>query len=273
MKWAPSALGPVGELHQGFVLRDHHRVEPAVVVQVADGQPAAHVGPLERRAGAGRDVGQRPARASEQELRRHRIGEERPMVAEVPVGRHQIEPAVVVGVEESRAETEAVAAGGRQAGGGGMVGEEPLPEVVEQGGGLAVEIRDRQIEAAVAVDIAAGDAHTGLVAAAGVGRDARLVADLLEPEAALVAEQVVGRAVIGHEEVDSAVLVEIGGDDAEPAPIGVDDPRLGGDVHESSAIVAEGVVGQRRDQAGIAGEDDAPEGSLQIRGLAVSQAP
>ena len=48
---APRRLRIV-EIDQRLVLRDHHRVEPAVVVEVADGQPAADVELLERRAGA-----------------------------------------------------------------------------------------------------------------------------------------------------------------------------------------------------------------------------
>ena len=68
--------------------------------------------------------------------------------------------------------------------------------------------------------------------------------DLLESEAAEVAEQEVGRAVIGHEEVDPAVLVEVGGDDAKSPPVEVDDPRPVRDIGEPALVVAEDMVGK-----------------------------
>ena len=52
------------------------------------------------------------------------------------------------------------------------------------------------------------------------------MADLLEPEPAPVAEEVVGRHVVGDEEVDPAVVVEVGGDDAQAPAVAVDDPGL-----------------------------------------------
>ena len=72
------------------------------------------------------------------------------------------------------------------------------------------------------------------------------MADLLEPEPAEVAEQEVGRLVVGDEEVEPAVVVEVGGDDPQAAAVGVDDPGLVRDVDEPAAVVAEEVVGQRR---------------------------
>ena len=80
-------------------------------------------------------------------------------------------------------------------------------------------------------------------------------ADLLEAEAALVAEQVVGRAVVGDEEVDAVVVVEVGGDDAQARgrPVSAK-PADVGDVDEPAAVVAEDVVGSRLDLAGIAVE-------------------
>ena len=100
------------------------------------------------------------------------------------------------------------------------------------------------------------------------------MADLLEPEAAQVAEQEVRRAVVGDEEVDPAVVVEVGGDDAQPPAVAVDDPGLGGDVDEPAAVVAEDVIGQRLDDAGVAGDDDrCPTGPCRRADCSVSQTP
>ena len=139
----------------------------------------------------------------------------------------QVEPAVVVGVEEGDPEAEQVRGSGRP-GRSAPVWSVKMPcaEVLVEGRRLVVEVGDGQVGPAVAVEVAAGDPHARLVAAGGVGGDPGGVADLLEPEPAQVAEEEVGRLVVGDEEVDPAVVVEVGGDDAQAAAVGVDDPGL-----------------------------------------------
>ena len=61
------------------------------------------------------------------------------------VGGHEVEAAVVVRIEKSRAEAEDVAAGRCQADRRGMIGEEPLPQVMEERRRFAVEVGDRQV--------------------------------------------------------------------------------------------------------------------------------
>ena len=70
--------------------------------------------------------------------------------------------------------------------------------------------------------------------------------DLLETQAALVSEEEIGRLIVGDEEVEPPVAVEVGGDDAQAPAVRVDDPRLGRHVGEPAAVVAEQVVRQRR---------------------------
>ncbi len=119
---------------------------------------------------------------------------------------------------------------------------------------LEVEVGDRQVDPAVAVQVAGGDAHPRLVATRRVGRHARVGADLLEAEAAEVVEQVVRTGVIGDEHVNPAVVIEVGRDDAEAPPVPLPHPGNLGDVDEAAAIVAEDVVGQRLDRARVARE-------------------
>ena len=69
-----------------------------------------------------------------------------------------------------------------------------------------------------------------------------------------VAEQEIGRGVVGDEEVQAAVLVEVGGDDPEAAAVAVDDPRARGDIHEPPPVVAEEAVGQGLGQERVAVE-------------------
>ena len=67
-----------------------------------------------------------------------------------------------------------------------------------------------------------------------------------------VAEEIVGRRVVGHVEVDPAVAVEVGRDHAQSSPVAIDDARRGRHVDEPAAIVAKDVIGQRREVARIA---------------------
>ncbi len=73
-----------------------------------------------------------------------------------------------------------------------------------------------------------------------------------EAKAAPVAEEIVGRRVVGHEQVGLAVVVEVGRDDSQAASVAVDDARLGGHVDEPAAVVAEDMVRQRGEKARVA---------------------
>ena len=82
-----------------------------------------------------------------------------------------------------------------------------------------------------------------------VARQPRGHSLLDEVKAAPIAEEVVGRLVVGHEQVGLAVLVEVGGDDSQAATVQIDDARLSGDIHESAAVVAEDMVRHRGSSA------------------------
>ena len=96
----------------------------------------------------------------------------------------------------------------------------------------------------VAVEVARGDAHAGLIGPRGIARHAGSVPHLLESHPAHVAEQKVGGGVIGDEKVHPAIVVEVGGDDAEAAAVAVDDPRVRRHIDETARVIAEQVVGQ-----------------------------
>ena len=104
-----------------------------------------------------------------------------------------------------------------------LVGEEALAQVAEERRPLAVEVGDGQVGPAVAVEVAAGrrPSPPGSRPPRCRPRPASR-ATLLEPEAAQVAEEVVGRHVVGDVEVDPAVVVEVGGDHAQPAAVRID---------------------------------------------------
>ncbi len=157
----------------------------------------------------------------------------------------QVEPAVVVHVEERDPEAQPVAARRGQADRGGMVGELAAAQVVKQSGRLVEEVGHGQLEPAITVQVAGRDAHAGLIASVGIAGDSRDQALFLETESALVVEQIIGRPVIGDEQVNAIVVVDIDGHDAEAPAVAVDDACRGGHVGESSAVVAEDMIGQR----------------------------
>ena len=80
-------------------------------------------------------------------------------------------------------------------------------------------------------------------------RDPQACGDFLERSIALVAPEGVGLGVVGDEDVDAAVDVEIGGEDAHASAL-AGNARLGGDVGELAvafvAIEHIGLAGSRR---------------------------
>ena len=60
-------------------------------------------------------------------------------------------------------------------------------------------------------------------------------------------EEVIGRRIVGHEDVGFAVLVEVGREDAQAPAVAVDDARLIGHVDEVAAVVAKDMVRRARE--------------------------
>jgi hypothetical protein len=81
--------------------------------------------------------------------------------------------------------------------------------------GVVSEGGEHEVEPAVAVVVAGVDAHAGLRPALAVHCDAGQEPDALEAPASQVVVQEVRIRVVGHEEVDLAVAVVVGRDDAE----------------------------------------------------------
>ena len=119
----------VAEVDQRLVLRDENGVEPAVVIKIAHGEPAADRFLLERRAGVSGRIEKRTVGGPQQELGCHRVRVQRTLVAHMPVGSQQIEPAIIVRVQECHSEAEPVASRGGELGGCRAIGEEsPGPD-------------------------------------------------------------------------------------------------------------------------------------------------
>ncbi len=152
------------------------------------------------------------------------------------VDRHQVEDAVAVGVDEAGAEAVGLEGRHPEAGGHGDVLEEAGAVVLVEGVGLAREVGHEEVEVAVAVVVARVDAHRRLGEAVGIQRAAGEQGLVAEGAVALVEPQLVGRAVVGHVEVDPAVAVEVGGHRAQG--LAVDGGQARGRRHVVEGAVA-----------------------------------
>ncbi len=112
------------QVDERLILGLDDRVDPAVVVEVARGQASAQVEGAERVAGPGRHVRQASVRPARQQLNGHLPGEDGLVVADMAVGRDQVEPAVIIGIEEGDAEAQQLAGRRSQAHRRGVVREQ-----------------------------------------------------------------------------------------------------------------------------------------------------
>ena len=234
------------------ILRDDDHIGSAVVVQVADGQSTPQPGESPGGPGAVRDVDELAPTVAEEQLRGHQVGERGAVVVDMAVGLRQVEAPVVVGIERGEPEAEHEPGRRGERGRGRSVAEPTLAVIVIERGRFAQVVGDGQVEPAVAVEVSTGHAHARQIATVGAGRQARLLSLLGEPEAALVAEEKVGCRVVGHEQVDLAVVIEVGRDNPQAASLAVDDARLLGHVEKPAAVVAKDMIRERRQQSRVA---------------------
>ena len=102
---------------------------------------------------------------------------------------------------------------------------------------LLGEVGDEDVGQAVAVDVAAIDAHAGLRLAVAVEADAGAVRDVGEGAVAVVPVEEIPHHVVGDVDVGVAVAIEVAERDAEALAGGVGDPRRPRDVGERAVAV------------------------------------
>ena len=156
---------------------------------------------------------------------------------DVAVGDEDVEPAVVVHVEEADAPAEKAGVDAEAGEVGAVVEVEPAQVQVERIG-VAGEVGLDDVEEAVAVVVADGDAHAGLRLAVGRVGDAGFDGHIFERAVLLILVEGGGGGVVGDVDVGPAVVVEVGDADAER--IGADGvPHAGffADVGEGAVAV------------------------------------
>ncbi len=91
----------------------------------------------------------------------------------------------------------------------------PPPRLTIERVGVAGEVCFDDVEQAVAVEVADGDAHAGLRLAVGGVGDAGFDGDVFEGAVLLVLVEGGGGGVVGNVDVGPAVIVEVGDGDGE----------------------------------------------------------
>ena len=253
-------VGAVEQQPGGAVVVRDDQVRVAVVVHVAGGQTAADERRLPVEQPGSRRFESPPARAVghvQERLVRLIQGEgivfrPRPSGGERDgaVDRREVEPAVVVEVDEGGAEGRRVPARPAEA---GCVRAVPklrgagLRVVPVEGVRLAVEVGQEQVEVAVSVVVAGGDAHARLGLAVRVESRAADQTLLDQCAVAAVEPEVIRQQIVRDVEVEPAVAVEVGREDAQPVA-GSRRAQTGRDrrVLESSVAVVEQQAVRRR---------------------------
>ena len=192
----------------------HHDVEIAVIVQIADGQPAANPGELQATAGAIRNIAEPSAKVQQQlVLLTVRFAKLRVLVdvrENVTVGEEKIELPIEVGIEKGGSPSHANECGGGNARRHTGVLEMLAIEVVKQRVVIVSECREHEIDSAVAIVIAGVDAHPGLGASLAVEGHAGVQANALKAPVPKVVIQEVRVRIIRDEQVHPSVIIVIG---------------------------------------------------------------
>ncbi len=115
--------------------------------------------------------------------------------------------------------------------------EDHRAQVAEEAVGLRLEVRDRDVEAPVSVQVSRVHAHPAERAARRVDAGAGVERHVLELHPAEVMEDEVHRRVVGDVDVRPAVAVEVGHDDSQPLAEGRPDAGGGRDVRERPVAV------------------------------------
>ena len=209
----------------------HDRVDVAVVVEIAERGAAARPVLLEHVAREHAD--EAPGLVAQQQWRLQVAQVGRRLfdrVHHVPLRDEDVLPPVVVVVEEPCAPAREGERGPADAAGVGSIAEAPVPVVAEQPVALVRQIGDEHIGPAVVVVIAEVDTHAGERLPILVQRDAREQPLFGEGALASVVEQEAREGVVGHVDVDPAIVIVIGEGDAETLARRARDARLHRDV-------------------------------------------
>ena len=220
----------------------HDHVHVAVVVNVAERGAPTHFRQPEHGTGAMGHVLELPhAQITDQQVRllkgKRIVGSERVQVLRhPPVHSEDVQPAVVVVVEPACAESSVREGHEPDARPRALFLEQPGAVVDVEGAPLPAELGDEKILVAIVVEVAGVHPHVGADRTRGTERRTRQERHILEGPIALVDPQLVFPLVVGDEDVDPPVAVEIRSRHTERRPERSRHAGTGGDVGERPVL-------------------------------------
>src|SRR5216684_6417043 len=156
---------------------------------------------------------------------------------DVAVANENVGPAVVVEIEKAAAPAEILGVFA-EAGLVGGIFEIGATEIAVERRSVAGEIGFDEIEIAIEIVIGGRDAHAGLGLAVGAEGTAGFEGDVGEGAVLFILIEGAGGGIVGDVDVGPAVVVEIGGEDAEAVgAVGPEDAGFFADVGESAVAV------------------------------------
>ena len=133
----------------------------------------------------------------------------------VAVADENIRPAVVIHVEKPATPAQILSVRA-QARGKGRIFKTAVAEVVVERGRVAGEVRFYDVQVPVHIVVGRRYSHAGLRLAIGAERATGFHGDVHELAVLLVLVEGAGRGIVGYIDVGPAVIVEVGGEHAEP---------------------------------------------------------
>src|SRR5579864_1725197 len=196
------------------IVRDHNVHKP-VVVEIGKSYSASHVGRFKSRATRLANLYELSVSfVVEQRIDLPVMGSGRGLLhlrIHMPVGDENIQPPVVVVIEETSAETEYIP---RRSGDPRFVAhlvEEPFPIVVPNVIRGTLKVGNIEIELAIIVVIAQRDAHRSHDRSPGSYGHARAETDLFESTVAFVVIEIGVQPIVRYEQIRPAIIVVVGG--------------------------------------------------------------
>src|SRR5262245_42430239 len=155
----------------------------------------------------------------------------------MPIGHEDVTRPIVVVINEERAEAavpeSCVAEFGRECG----VFKRPAAQISIETGVLKIEVRDKNVRPAVAINVSGVGSHTRFGLAVFADGDAGLEGHLAEATVVIVAEEEIRVRVVGDEDVLPAVVVEVECNYAQTAAGARADPGSFSNVGECAGAV------------------------------------
>ncbi len=220
---APRPTSLRSKARRSVVIVDHD-VDCAVVIDVAKSNPAADLRALKRRASQVRDFAKAfPASFVVKQLAALGVREVARLIRsddrDGAVGDEQIEPAVVIVIEPSRAETGVAERRLQKAEIAGGVIELAAGVAAKHGDALAREVSDQQDLAPVVFDVPERDSHAGLGEPVHAVGDAHIERGLTKRAITLIEPQAIRGGIVRDVDIRTAITVEVGADHAESRPV------------------------------------------------------